>query len=204
MWNLFDKYWLHSSLSVLAIGALIIWCIFNRVFCDVPSSTCTSFLGFTPSMVEIAVGIGVALIVQNHTRKIQKKEDNEIDLTIQNTYYNLWSIHQSLNAYILSSDVRKENNTAIHILNQLNHTQSVLSKCSKKIKQSIIKDLQLHLVLIQSTVSVSLDPRADTEEYWLKNKDSVQISFQQLEDISKEHFEPLIPDSQKITWKIRK
>ena len=198
-----NNLWIIISLILLGISSIIFWISLNHIFCEshLDSKPCNNFLSFTPSIIEIAIGIGIALIIHDHTRKIQSRENNDLNLTIQGTYYHLWNLCETLRSYIISDAVRSEHSSSIQILNLLSQSQANLSKCGQKLDLKILKDLQLHLILIQQAVSVSVDPRSNIEEYWKINSDNVKISFENIKVITKSYFEPYVDDKNKMIWK---
>lgn len=196
-----QKYWLPLSLTALAISTVGFWCYLKSQFCvDITTNVCNNFLNFTPSTVEIAVGIGIALIIHDHTRRSQIKENTDVELTIQGTYYHLWSLNEALRSYKKSKDVRAENSTSLQILHIINQIHTNLSKCGRNIDSKIIGNLQLSLILIHKAVSISIDPRIETEEYWEKNIESVENAIKNITSITKTNFEKLIHDDYKMTW----
>lgn len=198
----FDNNWLKLNLIILVSATLIFIITLQSFFCTKQTQElCKSVEIFTPPIIEIAIGVGIALLIHNHTRKIQKKDDDELKLTVHGAYLHLWSLHLALIPYINSQEVRADNTTAILILNLINHTQTDLLKSSKLISKNVIEQLQLHLLLIRTAISVSLDPRSDTENYWSQNENKVKIALKEIKNIATKEFEPHVLHDQRLVWK---
>ncbi|MDE1818376.1 MAG: hypothetical protein KGI19_07215 [Thaumarchaeota archaeon] len=195
-----EKFWLPIAIAILVISATILWLALRSIICTYLIADCDEFMKATPTMIEITVGISVAIIVHNHTRKIQKKEDDDLSLTIQGTYFYLWNLHTTLQSYFKSDIVRADKMVAIHILNLIDHIQANLSRCGRKINPDKIKELQLHLILLQSVVRNSLDPRSNIEELWNKNNEKSTIAGKQVKAIIVNHFETFVPAERRIPW----
>ena len=196
-----NNLWLIVSLSILVVISLILWIVLDYSFCNNKDPlTCAEFKNFNSSIIEIAVGIGIVLIIHDHARKIQNKENNDLNLTIQGTYYHLWSLHETLRSYIISDKVRSEYSSSVHILNLLSQSQANISKCGRKLNPKILNNLQLHLILIQKTISVSIDPRGNVEEYWTTNSQNVQTAFNSVKKITISNFEPYVKEKYRMTW----
>jgi len=198
----FDKHWFKFTLLILATSTIVAIKILESIFCTgQPQELCDSFYDFIPSTIEISIAIGIAILIHNHTRKLEKKDNDELALTIHGIYLHLWSLHLALIPYLNSIEVRNNNTTAIQILNLINHSLSDLSKCGKIISNKTIEKLQLHLALIRTAISVSLDPRSDIEKYWQENESKVKIAFEVIKNIATKEIEEHIVASQKIVWR---
>lgn len=196
----YNKHWLLFSLIILGVSTLLLIVILYSVFCTEENLICNQYKSFIPSFIEIGVGLGIALIIHNHTMKIQKKEDAEVLLTVHGIYLHLWNLHLSLLPYISSADVRSDKSTTIQILNSINNVEANLAKCAKLISNEIIEKLQLHLILIRTAISVSLDPRSDIEVYWNSNVNKVKIALDEIKKIAKTEFEKY-SNKEKIVWR---
>lgn len=201
MRKFYDKHWLKITLTILGIITFIFIGTLQSIFCtEQTQELCKSFENFIPSIIEIAIGGGIALLIHNYTRKMQKKDNDELKVSVHGTYLHLWSLRVTLIPYANSEDVRSDNTTAIQILNLINHTQTELSKSSKLISKIPIEQLQLHILLIRTAISVSLDPRSDTENYWSQNANKVKIALNEIKNIAIKEFEPHILHNQKLKW----
>ena len=198
----FNKHWLKFTLLILASSTFATIKISELVFCTKQSQEiCDSFNDFIPSIIEISIGIGIAILIHNHTRKLEEKENNELALTIHGIYLHLWSLHLALIPYLNSIEVRSNNTTAIQILNLINYSQDDIAKCGKLLSNKTVEKLQLHLVLIRTAISVSLDPRSNVEQYWKENESKVKTALKDIKNIAIKEFEQHVAASQKIVWR---
>lgn len=195
-----EKYWLGISLGLLSIGATSLWFILRAIFCAYSQIDCEEFVKSIPTAIEISIGIGVAIIVHNHTRKIQSKENEDLSLTIQGVYFYLWNLHMALLPYFKSDKVRADKIVSLQILNLVDHIQGDLSRCARKINSEKIKELQLHLILLQKSVNNSLDPRSNIEALWNTNVKNSTIAFNQITTLSLKYFEEFVPKERRMEW----
>jgi len=201
MRKIYDEHWLKITLTILGIITIVFISSLHSSFCTVQTQElCKSFESFIPSIIEMAIGGGIALLIHNYTRKMQKKDNDELKVSTHGTYLHLWSLHVTLIPYVNSRDVRSDNTNAIQILNLINHTQTELSKSSKLISKNSIEQIQLHILLIRTAISVSLDPRSDTENYWSQNSDKVKIALNEIKNMAITEFEPHVLPDQKLKW----
>ena len=121
-----NNLWLIVTLCILTISSIVFWFGLDYNVCkEEDSSICMDFRNFKSSIIEITIGIGIVLIIHDHARKIQNKENSDLTLTIQGTYYHLWSLHETLRSYILSKEVRAEHSSSVHILNLLSQHKQI-------------------------------------------------------------------------------
>ena len=119
------------SLIILIVSISFLIGILQSIFCTKNTQElCNLFGNYIPSIIEVSIGIGIALLIHNHDRNLQEKDDQEVKLTIHGIYLHLWSLYLASIPYINSAQVRKENTTTIQILNLINHSQTNLSKCT--------------------------------------------------------------------------
>ena len=195
------RFWI----ILLIIGTIISAFILNQfVFPGYDIERKSDFPNWGTLLLEIFVGVTIALIIYNHTKKTENKELRDLDLTIVGTYYNLWNLYLSMNTYTKSDKVRADKVLGLQILHIANSTHNTLAKCGQKIDRSSIETLQLHLVVIQNIIRALMDPRANIEELWSKNKESFDNILNDLKDLSQKKFEPKISKESKADWELNK
>lgn len=196
-WN---RHWLKIRL-VITIGLTIIVILFlyDLFLIKETNQHDPQFTIWSTLIIEISIGIGITLLIHDYARKTQEREITDLELTITGTYYALWNLYMSSKAYIKSQAVRENKIPGLQITSIINSILMNLPKCGQKIKSEDIGTLQLHLILMQNVIRASLDPRANSEEYWNKNSKSFITAVKELREISSE-FEIFIPDSSIIEW----
>lgn len=195
-----DKHWLKIRLVIIfGLTIIIILFLHDTLFIKETNQTDPQFTTWSTLIIEIAIGIGITLVVHNHTRKTQERENTDLELTITGTYHILWNLYMSSKSYIKSQAVRDDKIPGLQIASMINSILMNLPKCGQKIKSDNIEALQLHLILMQNVIRASIDPRANSEEYWKKNSESFIIAVKELHEISSD-FETFIPDSSKMVW----
>lgn len=153
-------------------------------------------------LIEIIIGIAIALIVYNHAKKIEDQEKEDLKLAIRGTYYSLWNLYHAMFAYSRSDAVRTDRISGLQILNIIQTVRNTLSKCAQSIDPLKIEIIQVDLSEMQEIVRSSIDPRSNVEELWQKNSGRFCNAMSEIRKISIENFEPLIPEASRSQWPV--
>ena len=198
----YSNNWLFVCIIILSVVILIAFLTMHTIFNSLsisPENILT--LSYT-LLIEVFLGILIALVVHNHTKKVEKREIQDVELAITGTYYNLWTLYMALISYDRSKEVRVDRISGLHIINIIHLIQSNLSKCGQKIDPESIETLQLNLVLLQNVIRALVDPRAKEEELWNKNEKQFKEAMNEIESITKAKFESIMGTNTKLNWTI--
>ncbi|AJM91724.1 hypothetical protein [Nitrosopumilus piranensis] len=196
-----EKNRLYVWLSILFGTSFIAGIILHfGIFPNFDIKIENDFPNWSTLLVEIIVGIGIALIIYDHTKKIESREAEDLKLAIRGTYYSIWNLYHAILPYSKSEEIRSDRLTGLQILTILQTIRTTLSKCAQSIDGTQIETIQVDLLEIQEIVRSSTDPRADIEKLWTSNSSRFITAMVEIKDITKNNFEPLIPKTSRAKW----
>lgn len=196
-----EKNRLYVWIGILLIVSLVMGVIFNNIlFPNYNVEEENDFPNWLALVVEIIIGIGIALIIYDHTKKIESRELEDLEMAIRGTYYSIWNLYHAMLPYSKSDQVRSDRISGLQILSVLQTVRNTLSKCAQRIDGTKIETIQVDLLEVQEIVRSSIDPRAEIEDLWSQNSTRFTNAMNEIRKIAEEDFESFIPNSSKAQW----